>query len=106
VEELLGRVPGKKGLERRTDGRKTRREWRLTGTQTVADSVLAGGKKSAAKAKTPCGCRQKVCDWRQNRRQSGDMNKTKKQDMSYSSSHHNYPICLHHNSLRMRDIMV
>ena len=62
VEKLLGRVPGKKGLERGTDGREKRIKWRLTGIQTVADSVLAGAKKSAAKAKTPCGCRQKVCD--------------------------------------------
>jgi len=62
TEELLGRVPGKKGPERGTDGRETRREWRLTGIQTVADSVLPGAKKSATTGKTPCGCRQKVCD--------------------------------------------
>ena len=62
MEELLGRVLGNKGLERRTDGRKTRREWRLTGIQTVADSVLPGAKKSATKAKTPCDGSQKVCD--------------------------------------------
>ena len=62
MEELLGSVPGKKGLERGTDGREKRIKWRLTGTQTVADSVLAGAKKSATTGKTPCGCRQKVCD--------------------------------------------
>jgi len=56
----------KQGLERGIDGRETRREWRLTGSQTVADSVLPAAKKSAATGKTPCGCSQKVCDYRQN----------------------------------------
>ena len=52
MEELLGRVPGKKGLERGTDGREKRIKWRLTGIQTVAGSVLAGAKKSATGGKT------------------------------------------------------
>ena len=49
---LLGRVQGNKGLESGIDGRKTRIVWRLTGIQTVADSVLAGAKKSATEGKT------------------------------------------------------
>jgi len=59
---ITGTHSRKQGLKRGTDARETRREWRLTGIQTVADSVLPGAKKSATTGKTPCGCRQKVCD--------------------------------------------
>ena len=64
---ITGTHSRKQGPEREIDGRETRIMWRLTGIQTVVDSVLAGAKKSAAKAKTPCDWSQKVCDWRQNR---------------------------------------
>ncbi|MBR6287632.1 MAG: hypothetical protein IKR18_11775 [Bacteroidaceae bacterium] len=52
VGTLLRHVLGNRGLERGIEGREARREWRLTGIQTVADSVLAGAKKSATEGKT------------------------------------------------------
>jgi len=49
---ITGTCSRKQGLKRGTDGREKRIKWRLTGTQTVDDSVLAGGKKSATGGKT------------------------------------------------------
>ena len=49
---ITGTCSRKQGPERGTDAREARREWRLTGIQTVADSVLPGAKKSATEGKT------------------------------------------------------